>query len=485
MTRLSTSAAKFNAVDEERKFGDIANSEAARWLEDHAPLLECPEPVLEEIFDFRYWTFRKHIRTTPEGQIVTEFLPDVPWAGAYNSINAAAGFHFREGRWLRGTADLFKSYLIFWMRGSGNEQLYTAWLPHAAWDWCCVTGEFDFCISLLPDFVRDYEAWEAKDMTESGLFYSVDDRDAMEDSISGSGLRPTKNGAMYGSAVAIAKFAALSGDEDTRLRFEKKAADLKEKVDSLLWDGDFYRVIPECCMEAANKGTFDFSQVPEARYVREELGYVPWYFDLPDEDKACAFTQLLTEDGFKAPFGITTAERRHPRFNFEFDHECLWNGPVWPFATSQTLVGAANLLHKQKQNVFTKEDYYALLLQYAKSQYMDTEEGRICWIDEDMDPFTGRWLARDILKAQGFPELYGGYERGRDYNHSLFCDLVLSGLLGIDPNGETLSADPMVPDSWSWFRVQHIPFRGGLYTVAFDRDGTKYGKGSGVRIEKE
>ncbi|MBQ4321831.1 MAG: hypothetical protein IJC35_06275, partial [Oscillospiraceae bacterium] len=119
MTRLSTSAAKFNAADEERKFGDIANSEAARWLEDHAPLLECPEPVLEEIFDFRYWTFRKHIRTTPEGQIVTEFLPDVPWAGAYNSINAAAGFHFREGRWLRGTEDLFKSYLIFWMRGSG------------------------------------------------------------------------------------------------------------------------------------------------------------------------------------------------------------------------------------------------------------------------------------------------------------------------------------------------------------------------------
>ena len=47
------------------------------------------------------------------------------------------------------------------------------------------------------------------------------------------------------------------------------------------------------------------------------------------------------------------------------------------------------------------------------------------------------------------------------------------------------NAEAIVPDSWNWFRVQHIPFRGGLYTVVFDRDGTKYGKGSGLRIEKE
>jgi hypothetical protein len=33
MTRLSVSAAKFSAADEERKFGDIANSEAAQWLD--------------------------------------------------------------------------------------------------------------------------------------------------------------------------------------------------------------------------------------------------------------------------------------------------------------------------------------------------------------------------------------------------------------------------------------------------------------------
>ena len=117
----------FNRQDEEICSQAVPNSEALDFLARQIPLLECPDPDLERTYYFRWWTFRKHIRTTPEGQIITEFLPDVSWAGAYNSINAAAGFHFREGRWLRGTEELFKSYLTFWMRGSGNEQ--SGWRP--------------------------------------------------------------------------------------------------------------------------------------------------------------------------------------------------------------------------------------------------------------------------------------------------------------------------------------------------------------------
>ncbi len=483
-TRLTASAAVFAAADEERKFGDIPNREASAWLEAHAPLLECPEPDLERIFDFRLWTYRKHIRTTPEGKVITEFLPNVSWAGAYNTINAAAGFHIREGRWLRDTEDIFRSYITFWYRGSGNPRLYTSWLPHAVWDWCCVSGDVGFGVDLLPEMTEEYRAWEAEFMTPCGLFYSDDGLDAMECSISGSGLRPTRNGAMYGAARAIASFAKLAGNLDLEAEFTAKADALREKINKLLWDGDFYRVIPECCIPAANEGTFDFSQVPGEQYVREELGYVPWYFDLPGSEKAIAFTQLLTEEGFKAPAGITTAERRHPRFAFHHEHECLWNGPVWPFATTQTLVGAAKVIRDPNQTAFTKEDYYALLLQYARSHKMDTPDGPICWIDEDMDPFTGRWAARDSLKGWGWPEIYGGYERGRDYNHSMFCDLVLSGLLGIDPSGDMLTADPRIPESWGWFRVQHIPFRGGVYTVQYDRDGSKYGA-AGLQITKE
>ena len=469
----------FNDTDDEFCSGDIRDAEAPGWLREHAPKLECPEEVLNEIFTFRTWTYRKHIRTTPEGAVITEFLPDVSWAGPYNTINCAAGFHIREGRWFRGTEDIFRSYLRFWLRGSGQSHSYTTWLPHAALDWCRVSGDYAFGISLLDDFVRDYEQWEKDWLHPCGLFFSVDDRDGMEDSISGSGLRPTRNGAMYGSACAIAEFGRMAGRTDIEERFTKKAEALKAAME-LMWDKDFYRVIPEEYVPLADAGKFDFSLVSPDKYVREELGYVPWMFSAAGTEKSVAFRQLLTEEGFKAPYGITTAERRHPRFMFEFDHECLWNGPVWPFATSQTLTGAANLLRSGSQSDFTKEDYYSLLLQYAKSQYL----GDIPWIDEDMDPFTGDWTARTILKSQGFPKRCGGYERGRSYNHSMFCDLVLTGLLGIDPSGDTLRVEPLIPDGWTWFRASDIPFRGDSYVITYDKDGSHFGGEAGITVTK-
>ena len=69
--------------------------------------------------------------------------------------------------------------------------------------------------------------------------------------------------------------------------------------------------------------------------------------------------------GFYAPFGPTTAERRHPRFMFHNPHDCLWNGPSWPYATSQTLTAMANLLNDEEQNVVGNKDYLQILTNYA------------------------------------------------------------------------------------------------------------------------
>lgn len=161
---------------------------------------------------------------------------------------------------------------------------------------------------------------------------------------------------------------------------------------------------------------------------------------------------------------------------FFHEHECLWNGPSWPFATSQTLVAAARLLREYPATPrFTKKDYWTLLRQYASAHQLDGQP----WIDENYDPFTGEWIARKELLADGWKPARGGYERGKDYNHSLFCDLVLSGLLGIDvdENGN-LTADPLVPDDWDFFRVSHLRHAGKYWCVAYDRE-------NGVRIAEE
>jgi len=58
-----------------------------------------------------------------------------------------------------------------------------------------------------------------------------------------------------------------------------------------------------------------------------------------------------------------------------------------------------------------------------------------------------------MLEDMGWPEGKGGQERGKDYNHSTFCDLVISGLIGLRPqDGNTVTVNPLVPqEQWDWF----------------------------------
>ena len=78
----------------------------------------------------------------------------------------------------------------------------------------------------------------------------------------------------------------------------------------------------------------------------------------------------------------------------------------------------------------TKNDYYETLTTFSNSHRRVNDKGKkICWIDENLDPFTGEWISRKMLIAAGSQIK----ERGKDYNHSSFCDLVISGLLGLQP----------------------------------------------------
>lgn len=148
---------------------------------------------------------------------------------------------------------------------------------------------------------------------------------------------------------------------------------------------------------------------------------------------------------FLAPYGPTTAEQCHPQFKVAYEgHECQWNGPSWPYATSMTLVGLANLLNNQTQSFVDSRDFITLFSIYARSLYKKDANGILTpWIDENLNPFTGDWISRTMLSTRHQkPE-----ERGKDYNHSLFCDLVINGLIGIRPSEEEeLDVNPLIPE---------------------------------------
>lgn len=473
---------ELNAADEQCYIQDIPNEQAEAYLAENIPLLECPDETLEKTYYFRWWTYRKHWKTTEKGHIVTEFLPAVRWAGPYNSIVCPVGFHIREGRWLKDDGQWLKEYISFWLEGHGDRLKYSTWLIWAVWEYCTIKNDFAYAVQMLPRLVEFFEERQAIHRRKSGLYWSNDNLDGMEYSISGSGLRPTMNCYVYGDAVVLAKIAALAGDTALQQRFETVAAELWKTIDRLLWHEDHYRTIPMGANE--DPALPCRPAVAPEHDVREEAGYIPWYFGIPNPEKAIAFSQLLDREGFRAKHGITTAEQRHPRFLEEHTHECLWNGYVWPFATSQTLVAVANLL-QAGTDVLTRQDYYDLLHQYAASHRLIREDGtQVCFIDEEMHPHTGIWQTRQILKDMGWLEKKGGYERGKDYNHSLFCDLVLSGLLGISMENGNISVKPLIPDSWDYFRVENLWLGGKQYSIYYDKTGNRYGKGPGLHIDE-
>lgn len=90
----------FNSVDDEPIKNLITNENCLTWMKNNIPRFECPDKEIEEIYYYRWWIFRKHIKETPSGYVITEFLPNVGHAAKYNTIACAAGLHVDEGKWL-------------------------------------------------------------------------------------------------------------------------------------------------------------------------------------------------------------------------------------------------------------------------------------------------------------------------------------------------------------------------------------------------
>jgi hypothetical protein len=216
--------------------------------------------------------------------------------------------------------------------------------------------------------------------------------------------------------------------------------------------------------------------------VRELHGFTPWYFHLPDARYAVAWKQLVDPQGFRAPFGPTTAEQRHPKFSMAYaGHECQWNGPSWPLSTAVTLTGLANLLNDLPDAPLTQRDYLDTLRTYALSHRLKRPDGRVVpWIDENLNPHTGDWIARTLLLQRKQKPV----ERGKDYNHSSFCDLVITGLMGLRPRADDLiEVNPLVPEeAWDWFCLDRVLYHGRLVTMLWDKTGARYGKGAGLRV---
>jgi hypothetical protein len=453
---FSRQVERFNAMENENVANAVPNAASWDWLRANIPFFECPDRDVQEIYYFRWWSFRKHLVHLPSGYAFTEFLTKPA------PISSALGHHLYEGRWLRDQ-DYLDDYVRYWLlgpNGEGNPDLhkYSQWFEDALWQRYLVIQDRAFLVPLLDPLIRDYERWESEHRLPGGLFWQYDVRDAMEESISGSrrnkNLRPTINSYMFGNARAIAAIARLAGRPEVAQAYDRKAAELKRLVQAELWDpaAQFFKV------------RLDTGALSSAR---EEIGFIPWYFGLADAADDGAWRQFADPAGFRAPFGLTTAERRHPLFRTHGIGNCEWDGAVWPFATSQTLTALANVLQGDARAPVTSADYFDAFLTYVKSQHYDGKP----YVGEYLDEEDGYWLK-------------GRAERSRYYNHSTFADLLITGVVGLRPRADDiLELHPLLPPgTWDWFALDGVSYHGRTLTILWDRQGTRYGRGPGLTI---
>lgn len=455
----------FNSLDDEDIRNYISNEDAFEFLSENIPLFDCPDSILTQTYYYRWWTFRKHLKKTPDGFIFTEFITPVGHASVHNAISCALGHHVYEGRWLHD-ARYIDSYISFWLeheqdRENSKFRSFSSWLEDAVYNRFLVNRDTAFIREVFPLLVADYAEWERIRRMESGMFWQHDVKDGMEESISGGrrvkNVRPTINSYMYGNAKALSKMAAVLNADSLIEKFDRKAARLKELTEDNLWNdsASFFEVRRE---DGAMSG------------AREAIGFIPWYFQLPDDNKefADAWRQLTDTSGFRAPWGITTAERRHPEFRSHGVGTCEWDGAVWPFASTQTLKALSNLLTRYRHHSsITKDVFFGELSKYATAH----QKNGVPFIGEYQDERTGKWLK-------------GDHARSRYYNHSGFCDLVISDLVGLKARADdVLEIHPLLPEGeWKWFCLDNVRYHDRILTILWDESGEKYGKGKGFRV---
>ena len=464
----------------------------APWYQANIPFFEIDDPELQQIYYYRWQLFRSHLRDLgPERYMVTEFLPEVPWGRPpYTDLNDSSSFHLLEARWLRDPR-YAESLIDHLYSGGGNDRHFSESIAAATYAVTQVTGDTAPALRHLDTMQYVYNAWDDHFDRIRNLYWIEPLLDATEYTIasidaSGAGFtdtpstdqnkngftqgyayRPTIDAYQYGNAQAIAALARQAGQTGVAEDYEARARRLRDAVLQQLWNPKLHHFTDVYQRSTKTVIAGDFIR------GRELAGYLPWQFGLPTNAQAVAWQHLTNPGELAGPKGLRTVEPSYPKYMQQYRYEgaspeCQWNGPSWPFQTSQTLTALANLIDDYTASPVapvTADDYYRLLKQYTHQHFLNGHPD----LQEDYNPDTGAVIV--------------GLARSHHYNHSTYNDLILSGLVGIRPTpGNRLTISPILPAALRYFAVEKLQYHGHTLALYYDRAGTRYHFGPGLTL---
>jgi Mannosylglycerate hydrolase MGH1-like glycoside hydrolase domain/NedA-like, galactose-binding domain/Glycosyl hydrolase family 65, C-terminal domain len=453
----------------------------ANWYLKNIPFFECSDKKIQDVYYYRWKLYKAHIRNVGEKQyVITEFLDDVSWdKDPYSSLNDATGFHIYEGRWLKDRKYL-DGYINYMYRGGGNDRHFSEGIAYATYAYYLVNDDSSFIKSQLSIMEHIYNLWLDHYDLKKDLYYIEPLLDATEYTISsidasggkdgfrgGDAFRPTINSYMYGNALAIARIAKMKDDTTLSRIYLKRAKQIKMNLQSDLWDDSLHHFIDRYEVSNQYVHYWDFIR------GRELAGYVPWYYNLPDNSAKynSAWANLMDTTKFLGRYGLRTDEPSYQYYMRQYRYagahpECQWNGPSWPFQETQVLEAMANLLNNYSQKIISSSDYLKILLLYTQQHYLP--DGKLN-LQEDYNPDTGKPIV--------------GLYRSSHYNHSSYNDLIITGLCGIRPSeGNTLIINPLIDSTIKYFCLDDVLYHGHNLSVIYDSDGKKYNLGKGLSV---
>lgn len=455
--------------------------EDAQWYVDNIPFFECSDKQIEQVYFYRWKMYKAHIRNTgPDHYVVTEFINHVAWdRDPFCTINAASMHHIYEGRWLKDDR-FMNGYIHYLYQEGGNNRRYSESIADAVWARYLVNSDKFFILQQLDSMKYSFEQWNDHLDTSKNLYYIPAMPDATEYTIAsidasggkdgfegGEAFRPTINSYMYANALAISKIAAIKGDNSGSEFFAQRAESLKKNVENYLWNDSLNHFTDRYQADNQYVHYWDFIR------GRELAGMIPWYFNLPSDTEKfhSSWIHVLDTTQLLGKYGLRTNEPSYEYYFRQFVY-CFgkrgsqWNGPSWPYQTSQVLTGMANLLNNYHQDVVTNSDYLHLLRLFTQQHYLP--DGKINLV-ENYDPNLGGPIVH--------------YYWSNHYNHSSYNNLIISGLCGIQPSeSDTLNLNPLIDKSIEYFCLDDVRYHGHKLTVIYDQSGKKYHLGQGIHV---
>ncbi|KAK7542863.1 Six-hairpin glycosidase-like protein [Phyllosticta citribraziliensis] len=470
--------------------GFLSGFDDAQWYLDNIPFVDFPDQSLQDVYYYRASVIKRHLKYAHEnhGFMFTEFIHPVTWASKLQTIPDSAGHHILESRWLRDP-NYAKDLILAYTRG-GIEALsgisYTHYVQHAALEHAQTTGDTAFLTAQLEGMVATFNLWDAQFDNTTGLYHRTPLSDAQEYSLPGyvvggpnggpveqwndaendfntifvgpETYRPSHNAYMIANARAIAAVARLAGNVSLAQQWSVRAATLEQNMRNLLWDDELQFWID----------VIYGSNTPAVG--RQLIGYFPYRFEIfastssnsssPSAAEIKGLEAGLSPEVFLTEFGPTTLEQSNPYYTALKNSTicCVWNGQSWPFSTGVYLGTLARIARANLSDIITKDFWISEFEKYVRTNYRDG----VPYTAESHYPTLDQWSGDHANHSE-------------HYLHSTFFDNIFTNLLGIITTlDDRLELRPLVPDNWTHFAVENLPYHGSLLTLLWDSDGTHY-----------